>query len=107
MKGIRESMKLCGTVRHEATALWSYFMKDSNGQVVGLSLGVLANPNQHWRVATNSLRNMKELFAFNRGKSSNDAIGFRKTVLMAVSPTVSPEGADATIVKQYNNDVDA
>ena len=100
MKKLKTVLDSVGTVAHKATLLYKYF-KTSEGEPIGLSLGVLDDPQCHSTVASNLAHNLNEILDFTYGKNSTDALTFHDTVFLGICPTEPSNSTDESVMLRY------
>ena len=97
---LKRALKPCVSPEHQCYLLHHYVTKDEN-QSIGMTLGVLKCPDKDHGTADVIADNLKQYFAEMKGKSSNDIIGARNTVLFSLSSPAPDESASDGEKKVY------
>ncbi len=105
LTNFKRTMGEIGTVLHQALILKKFLLSKGTGAAIGLALGVLRDPDRARAASEIILTNVRSALDAIRGKNSNDALGFRKTVMVAICPTVPPDGAPDEILKNYSEEI--
>ena len=100
LSNLKRAMKPCGSEEHKCYLLHQYLTKDEN-QNIARTLGVLKCPEKDHGTADSVADNLKSYFSETKGKSSNDIIGARNTVLFALATPAPSATATASEKKAY------
>jgi hypothetical protein len=104
LKSLKNAFAAVGTTDHQ-TALLSKFLRSEEGRQIAANLGINEEKTRSLAVAKDIKRNVEEILDSSCGKSTNDAIGFRNTLILGIAPTAPPAESTDEQKLEYNRSV--
>ena len=99
MNKFKAAMNYAGSLEHQADLILTY--STSTEPAIGRTLGMVRDPVEHWSVASDLKANAANFFGMMNSKKSNDAIGARNTVLLALCGPAPLDTAPKDELKEH------
>ena len=101
---MKEALNSAGSLEHQAVLIQNYAAKVEPD--IGRTLGLVEQPCDHWAAAEEVLTNSSNFLAMTKNKKSNDAIGARNTVLLALCGPAPLDTAPKEQLKEHRKRVE-